>query len=180
MEFNTVKVSFKLNSKSISASNVIGDYPVSNVVGSINQYRTSWRWNAINVKNLLGDLYDEYDLFNIQMECAGYEIGTTLYGATPDDLCVRFGMSGLDWVYSNYNIATNNMTSETIIQSAIYGGQAIADVGNLVNMPCCTFRKCITTDITINLYTVMGVAPAMNIGTIFPQISFSFVITPVI
>lgn len=180
MEFNTAKVSFKLNTKNISASNVVGDYPVSNVVGSISQFRTSIKWNAINIKNLLGELYNEYELYNIQMECAGYEIGTTLYGATADDVSVRFGMTGLDWVYSNYNIETGNMSNETIIQSSIYGGQAIADVGNLDNMPCCTFRKCITTDIGINLYTVMGTAPTMNIGTIFPQLSFSFVITPVL
>ena len=72
MEFNTAKVSFKLNTKNISASNVVGDYPVSNVVGSISQFRTSIKWNAINIKNLLGELYNEYELYNIQMECAGY------------------------------------------------------------------------------------------------------------
>lgn len=179
MEFNTAKVNFKLNTKSISESNTIGDYPLTNMVGSINQYRTSITWNTINIRNLLGELYNHYEIFNIQLVSAGYETGTTLYGATADDRAVQIVMSGLDWVYSNYNISTGNMTTETVMQGVIYEGQAVSSVGNIASLRCCTFRKCITTDITINLYTLLGTYPDMNIGTIFPQLSFTFLITPV-
>lgn len=181
MEFNTPKINFMLRMKDISTSNVVNDYPLANIVGSISQYRTSIKWNSVNIQNIIGrDLYSKYDIFNIQMVSAGYSIGTTVYGTTADDRCVNIAMSGLDWQGSNYNIVTLNKTAETIMQCAIYGGQAVSNVGTIIQMPAISFRKCITTDITINLYTVLGIPPATNIGTMFPQMSFSFIITPVV
>ena len=179
MEFNTTKVSLTLNTSDISTSNTIGDYPLTNTIGYVSQYRTSAQWYAVNIKNLLGDLYDKYELFNIQLECAGYTSGTTLYGATFNDLCLRISLSGLDWVYSNYNATSNTMTSKSIVGACVYGGFGVADVGNLQNLMCNTFRKCITTNLCIDLYTVMGASPNMNANTIFPQLSFKFIITPV-
>lgn len=180
MEFNTAKVSLTLNTIDILASNVVINYPVNNSIGYVSQYRTSAQWYAVNIKNLLGDLYDKYELFNIQLECAGYARGPA-YGTTVDDLCVRITLDGLDWVYSNYNATSNTMTSKSIVGSCIYAtaGVGTADVGNLQNLVCNTFRKCITANLGIDLYTVMGTSPNMDVDTIFPHLSFKFIITPV-
>lgn len=178
MEFNTTKVMMQLNTNDISTSDTIGDYPLSNTIGSVSQYRTSIVWYAVNIKNLLGDLYDKYELFNIQLLCAGYTSGTTAYGATADDLSIRFAMSGLNWVYCNYDVSTGNTVNKSIVGATIYSGFGVADVGNLTNLTCNTFRKCITANICIDLNTVLGAYPNMNANTIFPQQSFTFVITP--
>jgi hypothetical protein len=182
METNKHKSIFMLRMRDISTSNVVGDYPLSNIAGTISQYRTSITWNAVNIQNIIGrDLYAKYDIFNIQMSAAGYSIGTTVYGTTADDRCVNFAMSGLDWQGSNYNVVTLNKTNESIMNCAIYGGQATSNVGNMSQiLPNISFRKCITTNITINLYTVLGVPPNTNIGTMFPQMSFTFIITPLL
>ena len=114
------------------------------------------------------------------MILTGYTIGTTLYGATADDLNIHYGITGLDWVYTNYNTSTGNTSRECLVHSCLYLGQNISEPGLITtNPPTYTFRKCVTTDITINLYTVMGTLPVMNIGTIFPQLNFNFIITPI-
>jgi len=35
--------------------------------GTVDQYRTNITWNNINMRLLLGDMYDRYDLFNLQL-----------------------------------------------------------------------------------------------------------------
>ena len=179
MEFETPRIYFTLNTKTISASNTIGDYPLSNNMGSINQYRTNIVWKGVSIKNILGELYDHYNLFNIQLVLSGYDIGTTLYGVTADDRAINIGMTGLEWDYCNYNVSTGNTTNESIIGMTIYNGQATADVGDLQKLFCNSFRKSYTADIGIILHTVLGPEPNMNVGTIYPQLSFTFVITPI-
>jgi ABC-type amino acid transport system permease subunit len=86
-------------------------------------------------------------------------------------------MTGLDWVYTNYNCSTRNTSRESIISGFTFIPNT-ASV-NIVQNPILTFRKCNTTDITINLYAIMGTLPAMNANTIFPQMSFYFMIIPI-
>ena len=181
MEFKTPKVNFQLKTSSISQSNVVADYPLSNSKGSINQYRTSITWYGVSIKNLLGELYDNYEIFNIQMNSVGYSSSPTVYGVTADDLTVRYGITGLDWVYCNYNSATGNTTNEAVVVGLSYVGSILGSsvTAGQTNISALSFRKCVTTDITINLYTTMGTSPNMNVGTIFPQLFFGFVITPV-
>jgi hypothetical protein len=108
----------------------------------------------------------------------GFAIGPTAYGVTAEDRTIHFGITGLDWVYTNYNAITGNTSRESLCGGITFvAGQArsLAERNN----PSYTFRKCITTDITINLYTIMGTLPAMNLATIFPQLTFEFVITPI-
>lgn len=180
MELYVPRSLFTLKTCDISTSNVVNDYPLFNIRGSISQYRTSLTWNSINIQNIIGrDMYALYDTFNIEMVSAEYAVGTTVYGMTADDLCIQFGMSGLDWVGSNYSIVTLNKSAEAIVGATQYGGQAVADVNTFLYRPVCTFRKCITTNISISLYTVLGIPPNMNVGSIYPQMSFAFIVTPV-
>lgn len=179
MEFDTPKVSFILRESDISASNVVGDYPLSNEKGSVNQYRTSITWNAVNIKNILGNLYDKYELFNLEVKYISNPIPTTLFGVTDNDRCVLFKMAGLDWVFNTYDTASGNTTSQAIISSQRFSNQ-----NNTLNFIgtrkiTSTFRKSITANITINLYNVFGVPPNMNVNTIWPQLIFAFNITPV-
>jgi len=180
MEFDVQRINFVLRESDISTSNVVGDYPLSNTKGSINQYRTSITWKAVNIKNLLGSLYDQYDLFNLDVSSIANPIPTTLFGVTDNDRCIHFKMAGLDWIFNTYNTTSGNTVNEAIISNTRFTNQTTAI--NLINYRkmTTTFRKCITTDITINLDTINGNPPNMNAGTIFPQLTFSFRITPVL
>jgi len=177
MEFNIKKANFILKTSDILNSNVVADFPVSNYKGSINSTRTSITWNGICIKNILDNLYDDYELFNMTL-MVGYSIGPTAYGVTLEDKAIHFGIMGLDWVYTNYNAITGNTSRESLcaVMSFVQGQARSVERNN----PSYTFRKCITTDITINLYTIMGTLPNMNVATIFPELTFEFVITPIL
>lgn len=179
MEFDTPHISFILRESDISASNVVGDYPLANEKGSINQYRTSITWNAVNMKNILGSLYDKYDLFNLEVRYSSNPIPTTAFGVTDDDRCIVFKMAGLDWVFNTYDTASGNTTSEAIISSQRFSNQTTTLNFIGTRKITSTFRKSITANITINLYNVEGVPPNMNVNTIWPQLIFAFNITPV-
>lgn len=178
MELIIKKANFILKTSDILNSNTVANFPVSNSKGSINATRTSITWNGICIKNILDKLYDDYELFNITLIMVGYPIGPTAYGVTAEDNTIHFGITGLDWVYTNYNSITGNTSRESLFNAMTFvQGQSKNFESN--HNPSYTFRKCITTDITINLYTIMGTLPAMNVATIFPQLTFEFVITPI-
>jgi hypothetical protein len=178
MEFDLKKNHFTLNTSDILDSNTLIDFPVTNYKGTINATRTSITWNSISIKDILQDMYDDYELFNISLTYVGHTSGTTAYGVNLNDKLIHFGITGLDWVFTNYNCSTRNTTRESICSAYtfIQGTSAI----NIIENPNLTFRKCNTTDIKINFYTVMETLPAMNANTIYPQMFFNFVITPVI
>lgn len=179
MEFILPKANFILKTSDISTSNIVNDYPLANSKGSINSTRTSITWNAVSIKNILGELFNNYELFNLQLVSVGYPIGTTLYGASNDDLNIHFGIIGFDWVFTNYNTLTTTTSRETIVSGTKFAGQGTSHNNPYYKQPVYTFRKCITTDITINLYSVDNAPPDMNVGTIWPQLTFNFIITPV-
>lgn len=180
MEFDIPRISFILRESDISTSNVVGNYPLSNSIGFIDQYRTSITWKAVNIKNLLGSLYDQYDLFNLDVGSISNPIPTTLFGVSDNDRCINFKMAGLDWVFNTYDTISLNTVNEAIISNTRFTNQTTAI--NTINhrKMTTTFRKCITTDITINLYNIDGNPPNMNAGTIWPQLTFMFRITPVL
>jgi len=181
MEIDIPTVNFILRESDISASNTVGDYPLSNAKGSIDQFRTSITWNAVCIKNILGTLYDKYELFDLEVMNIQYPIPTTLFGVTDDDRCIHFIMSGLNWVFNSYNTFTFNTTSDAIITNARFTTQtAPFSTDSNYRRLRTTFRKCITTDINIDLYNVNDDPPNMNAGTIFPQLTFFFKITPVV
>ena len=179
MEFNTPKVNFTLKTSDISTSDVVGDYPLSNSIGSINQYRTSITWNAVNIKNILGSLYDQHELFNLEIRSVGSPIPPTLFGITDNDRMLTIKMAGLDWVFNTYDTIYGHQTSEAIIGNRRFNSQTAPNNIIINQRLITTFRKCITANITINLYNIFDIPPEMNAGTIFPQQIFVFKITPV-
>jgi len=180
MDFQTPKITFSLRANDISTSNVVADYPLTNIKGSISEYRTTITWNAINFKNLLGELYNHYDLFNIQLINTGWSLPAAAFGVTTNDRGINVVMSGLDWAYNNYNTITGNMTNECIIGNAFINPVNAANVGFYPGQQVATFRKCITADITISVETVLGGVPDLAAGTMYPQLSYMFIVTPVV
>lgn len=179
MEFNVPKVQLLLKTSDISTSNVVGDYPLSNSKGSVSQYRTSIVWNAVQLKNILGTLYDEYELFSIGFSNYGWATGTTLYGASANDRAITYGITGFDWVFANYSSGSGNCTNQTFLDGLDFpaqpsGSRVVPYLGATA-----IFRKQPTVDIGINLNCITGGPPAMNIGTIWPQMIFDFTITPI-
>lgn len=171
------KASFALKYNDISTSDTFGNYPVTNNVGTINATRTDATWYSINLENIMGDLYNKYDLFTIRLNTLSYQ-QTAAYGVDPFDRLVYFAVSGFDWANNNYSISR-----KTLISSAVLGCQNftenITETNVYENSYVATFRKQKTLDIRIQLLTLDGNAPTLNANTQFPRISWFFDIFPV-
>ena len=101
---------------------------VNNQFGYTDTLKTTMTWNNINLKNLLGDMYNQYDYFNISLNT----IATGLAGTVSSDknmLSLYVRMSGLPWSNCSYNVksGSNNqyaiIGAFTIIVSAITSTQ---------------------------------------------------------
>jgi len=178
MQYITPKASFALKCNDISLSDTFANYPVTNLVGEINAARTSVTWYSINFEDILGDLYQKYDLFNLRVRYI-QNTSQAAFGVTADDRSVYFKMSGLNFYNSTYDTARKCNVSSSIIASRTFT-QNNADINSLDDSCIFTIRKQQTCNITIEYLTIAGAAPAMNAETQFPRIAFYFDLSPVI
>ena len=75
--------------------------------GTSNNNRTSTTWNNINLRMLLGDMYEKYDLFNLCLNSVSS--GATLNNIykAPTDSNVLMRVSGIPFINSTYNIGSS-------------------------------------------------------------------------
>jgi type IV secretory pathway VirB6-like protein len=75
----------------------------TNSIGYMDTYAQSFTWNNINLRTLLGDMWDKYELFNLSLvEMAA---GVSVFNFVNDNLNVAINISGLS--FSNCNYDTN-------------------------------------------------------------------------
>jgi len=92
----------------------------SNAIGTADQFGTSFTWNTINLRVLMGDLYDKYDRFNL---CLNTIATTTLANGTfagNDDRCLYVTIGGLPWINNTYSQRFNTNQNDTVIASFYY------------------------------------------------------------
>lgn len=171
------KAGFALKYNDISVSDVVGNYPVTNSVGTINATRTEATWFSINFENMLGDMYNKYDMFNLRLNCVSYQ-QQAAFGVAPFDRLIQFAISGLPWENNNYSTTRKTLTNQSIL-GILNFEQNVAFTQVFDNSFVATFRKQKTCDIMIQLQTLDGLAPALNAATLFPRITWVFDIIPV-
>jgi hypothetical protein len=145
-------------------------------IGTCDQYRTTFTWNNINLRMLLGDMYDQYDYFNILLTLASSTLSNAAAGAgTAEDRQVYVKMSGLPFINQCYNQATgNNGIFTTITTLSISTGTATSQqyYNNTANV--CTFNKdqdqC---NITISFFRVSDDTKPILTAS-WPQFAFFF------
>jgi hypothetical protein len=174
---NVYKASFSLKSNDISTSDVFGDYPVTNGVGTINAARTSITWYSVNFENILNGLYKDYEVFNLRLNSVSYT-NQAAFGVAAFDRLDYFKISGLPWENNSYSTTRKCNIAGTVL-GAVNFQQGAANTIAFDNSFIATFRKQKTANITIDLLTLDGNAPALNANTQFPRISWYFDIIPV-
>ena len=102
-----------------SASLVLksSDLPANgaNNIGSSDQFYTNMTWSNINLRTLLGSMYDKYDQFALVPVAYQSNIGDGNFGATSDDRIVTINIAGLPFTNNVYNTYTKtNQTSSTL------------------------------------------------------------------
>ena len=100
----------------------------SNNIGTLDQYITNATWNNINMRTLLGSMYDKYDRFalvpvkyqNIEPPNAFtqfYVIGNVPTLDSLNDLSLTLNIQGLPFTNNNYNTNTKTNTSYSIFNT---------------------------------------------------------------
>ena len=88
-------------------------------VGTADQYNTNWTWNNINLRTLLGDMYDIYDRFAlvpIRYQTAPVTSGG--FGNAESDRVVTLNISGLPFTNNVYDTALKTNSSHATFGSA--------------------------------------------------------------
>jgi hypothetical protein len=97
-------VTFVLKTTDIEPSNDVDDYfgeTINNNIGKIAENRTSLSWYNVNLKSILGSMYDKYEKFNIYLNfIAGSATGTTAE-ASLDYRLFQVNVSGLPFINNN-------------------------------------------------------------------------------
>lgn len=143
--------------------------------GTVNGTNTSITWNNINFRLLLGDMYDKFDNFNLQLvniTSDDNRTGELLSGNTVSDRIVSVNLSGLNFLNQTYDSNTNNMGSKVVIATyALYKDFSQNYSNNIV-----TFAKgnemC---NLTIHYTRILDDQPPDCLASLdFPQMVFMF------
>jgi hypothetical protein len=149
-------------------------------IGSCDTLRQNFTWFNINLRALLGDLYNQYDYFNLLLiSVSSSHITAAANQGSADDRLVYVKISGLPFINQSYNQPTgNNITSSimaiySIPHTAVTGTQQYNNVSNVM-----TFGKSQDLcNINISLFRILDdTRPVLNARNINPQFTFIFTI----
>jgi hypothetical protein len=85
-------------------------------IGSCDQFKTNMTWNNINLRTLLGSMYDNYEKFNICLNAISTAyVQTANPGADPDDSLVQINLGGLPFLNQTYDVARGCNTNNCVI-----------------------------------------------------------------
>lgn len=166
-------------SQVVSTPTVFYNKTVDNQYGRIENNRCTITWKNINMKQVLGEMYDKYETFNLKL----YQITQTttminsssaIAGVT--SLCdVR--ISGLPFL-DGYNVVSRNKPNEVYLTSFNLSVQNYTFTGIVVasNPVSLTFGKCTEfVNITIDIkLTKDQQYPVINLNTALGQFLFNF------
>jgi hypothetical protein len=141
--------------------------------GVLSNLNTSCTWNNINLRSVLGTMYDKYDIFNLELNAASHSYSQNIdIGLSPDDNNLLIQLSGLPLLNNTYNIVTKHNTNSTIIAPfEIIRNNVFYQV--YANSSRVTFGKnSEQVNITINLLNYELAAPLAQ--NAYPMISYFF------
>jgi hypothetical protein len=96
-----------------------GSLPAS----SINDDKSSMTWHNVNLRTLLGDMYDDYDVFNLCLTSISSTLPPDPITPSVDEnlqLCVE--MSGLPFINQTYNPVTGHNENKKSIGCFTFSG----------------------------------------------------------
>jgi len=147
---------------------------LNTVSGVANTKRTTCTWSNIDLRMLLGDMYNKYDRFNLCLNTIAQTLETITFTSANDAQCL-IRINGLPWNNNSYNITTtgNNNTGNTIIGSFQFTNNAL-NTQYFYGSNMATFSKnqdiC---NITIDYIKVYDLATPSSTGN-FPNMTFIF------
>jgi hypothetical protein len=175
MEKETAK--FILKTTDINSSNTAADYyglTINNNIGKVGENRTALSWYNVDLKLILGAMYDKYERFNIYLNfIAGSSTGITAETAVNKEF--RFfnvQISGLPFINNN---------SMTMTHIEVPTTASTPWLNTTMNQFPITIYKTPTTTINIDLINILSntyYAPSV-VGKMIGHTVFSFTIVGV-
>ena len=95
--FNAESASIVLRSADLTAGS-------TNAIGSADTFLTNFTWNNINLRTLLGSMYEKYDRFVLVPTQVQSAQGSASFGTTADDRNCLLFIRGLPFTNNTYNI----------------------------------------------------------------------------
>lgn len=146
----------------------------------LNNNNTNWTWTNINLRHLLGDMYDNYERFNLILECVsqGQAYGTdnqaTQLANSSEDLRVMINITGLPFC-NNYNTLTKIPTN--VVRCAqLTIAKANTSITYFNQHFCATFTK--SQDLAnINIFLTRSSDNQpiwTGANSIYPHLTFNF------
>ena len=146
-------------------------YGSTTSTGTADTLGTTFTWNNINLRVLLGDLYDQYDRFNLNLNTVATGKSGS-YSGGEDERANYITITGLPWVNNTYSVSSSGNTNATVIAS-MYIGSAVQNTQYFYGNNTTTFTKnqdvC---NITSFLKVIDGAKP--NPAIAYPKMIFIF------
>ena len=151
-----------LNTFDISTSTTASDFyntTLDNQYGTIANNRCTLTWKNINMRRVLGEMYDKFETFNMYL----YQINqsSAFWSVAPVSnvgfLLVNVNIKGLQFLNNTYSVKTSNNTGTAFLTSYLLNNSSSTGVGTVTpmfNPSILTFGKsteCV--DITIDMKT---------------------------
>lgn len=151
----------------------------SNQAGSSNNAsHSSFTWNNIDLKSILGDLWDKYDFFNISLVSNISSTGNPTFNSTADRLGIVYMAGGsFKWQNCRYDTGTKSFTNNACIGFVNFSslttaiGTTVQYNRNSIN----TFSKGVPIgSINISYNRVSDNQPNTTISLTLPAMVFTF------
>ena len=92
----------------------------STAIGTANANGTQLTWNNINLRVLLGELYEKYDRFNLCLNTIATSNADVIGSGDANNRCTYITISGLPWTNNTYNQKSNTNINETVIATCVF------------------------------------------------------------
>ena len=166
-----------------SGSLILSTSSTTNIC-TINATKSDFTFSNINMRNVLGEAWDKYDVFCMKVAAAGITGTITLSNTALGVIC--YNMAGLTWENLHYDTAYMSQNYVAIAVINVQGttqqqNQLISNTGQSYN-----FRKCfdiVDLNFTITTRDSVGGASSFGIATAgnsYSDVCFHLVFEPVI
>ena len=154
-------------------TNVLPMDGTTNAYGTSNSMNNIFTWTNINLRTLLGDMFDKYDRFLLLLQNISNASPAATPGASVDDRAFVINMNGLSFINSNYVQKFQSNTGSVIIcpyivsgtnaQTQLYNNFAVATFikqNDIVNISINYTR--IEDDVALSTTNVYGTSNSIN------------------
>lgn len=169
---------FHLNTAQILNNDVNATYVngISNNNGTMNNLRTDNTWFNVDFKTILGDMYYQYDKFNLSLAFVTFGVTANVYGTAAIDRTLMINLAGLPFNNCAYNTGQGFNNSYASIGTITLPGNTVPGSFNFTNdMNTITIYKPNNmSNIRIFFNKFDGITTPASAGGIYPAMDFFF------